>query len=106
MVGAVPLDVSAVLPDGTEFEGPAGLRATLASQPEQFATTVTERLLAFALGRSLDYYDRPTVRQIVQGAAEDQYRWSSIVLGIVKSTPFRMRKVVEPATQTALATDR
>ena len=106
MEGAVPLDVSAVLPNGTEFEGPAGLRATLASQPEQFATTVTERLLAFALGRSLNYYDRPTVRQIVQGAAEDQYRWSSIILGIVESTPFRMRKVVEPATQTASATDR
>ena len=106
MEGAVPLDVSAVLPNGTEFDGPVGLRATLASQPEQFATTVTERLLTFALGRSLDYYDRPTVRQIVQGAADDQFRWSSIILGIVESTPFRMRKVVEPATQTASATDR
>ena len=93
--GAVPIDASAVLPNGTTFEGPAGLRASLASQPEQFATTVTERLLAFAVGRGLEYYDRPAVRQIVRAAASNDYRWSSIILGIVKSTPFRMRKVMD-----------
>jgi hypothetical protein len=102
--GAVAIDPSAVLPDGATFKGPVGLRTSLASQPEQFATNVTERLLAFALGRSLDYSDRPAVRQIVHGAAAHQYRWSSIILGIVNSTPYRMRKVLaEPATQTAVA---
>jgi len=68
-----------------------GLRSLLLSDPERFPRTVTEKLMAFALGRMLDYYDRPSVRKIVRDAAADDYRWSSIVLGIVKSPAFLTR---------------
>jgi hypothetical protein len=87
----IPLDASGVLPDGTKFEGPAGLRNVLLSHPEQFATTVTEKLLTYALGRGVEYYDAPAIRKIAREAAGGDYRWSSLVLGIVKSTPFQMR---------------
>jgi hypothetical protein len=90
-----PIDASGVLPDGTKFEGPTGLRGILMSQPEQFVTAVTERLLTYALGRGVEYYDQPTIRKIVRGAAPGEYRWSSIILGIVKSTPFQMRRAPE-----------
>ena len=96
-----------MIASGTTFEGPAGLRKLLLSQPEQFASTVTEKLLAFALGRSLEYYDRPAVRKIVRDSASSNYRWSSIILGVVNSTPFRMRKSgSEPSTQSASAAGR
>jgi hypothetical protein len=75
---------------GATFEGLAGLRALLLEQPEQFPRTVTEKLLSYALGRRLDYYDRPTVRKIVRDAAATDYRWSSLILGIVKSPTFLM----------------
>jgi hypothetical protein len=78
------------------------LRKLLLSQPEQFASTVAEKLLAFSLGRALEYYDRPAVRKIVRDSAPGGYKWSSIVLGVVNSTPFRMKASdSEPATQTA-----
>ena len=92
----IPVDSSGVLPDGTKFKGPAGLRTVLLSKPEQFVTAVTEKLLTYALGRGLEYYDGPAVRGVVRGAAESDYRWSSIILGIVKSTPFQMRRSREP----------
>ena len=76
---------------GAPVEGLAGLRALLLQQPEQFPRTVTEKLLAYALGRRLEYYDRPAVRQIVRAAAAHDYRWSSLILGIVKSPTFLMR---------------
>ena len=76
---------------GATVEGLAGLRALLLEQPEQFPRTVTEKLLAYALGRRLEYYDRPAVRKIVRDAAADDYRWSSLILGIVKSPAFLMR---------------
>jgi len=72
-------------------EGLAGLRALLLEQPEQFPRTVTEKLLAYALGRRLEYYDQPTVRKIVRDAAGHEYRWSAIILGIVESPAFLMR---------------
>lgn len=87
-----PIDSSGVLPDGTKFDGPTGLRSILMSQPEQFVTAVTERLLTYALGRGVEYYDQPAIRRIVRGAAPSEYRWSSIIMGIVKSTPFQMRR--------------
>ena len=87
-----PIDSSGVLPDGTKFDGPTGLRSILMSQPEQFVTAVTERLLTYALGRGVEYYDQPAIRKIVRGAAPDEYRWSSIIMGVVKSTPFQMRR--------------
>ena len=87
-----PIDASATMPSGAAFEGPAGLRQVLLSRGEDFAATVTEKLLAYALGRGLEYTDRPAVRRILRDAADDDYRWSSIVLGIVKSTPFQWRR--------------
>ena len=87
-----PIDASATMPSGDAFEGPAGLRRVLLSRGEDFAATVTEKLLAYALGRGLEYTDRPAVRRILRDAAADDYRWSSIVQGIVRSTPFQWRR--------------
>ena len=91
-LGNTPIDASGVLPDGTKFQGPAGLRKVLLSHPEQFVDTVTEKLLTYALGRGLEYYDMPAVRRIVREAKPNDYRWSSVILGIVQSTPFQMRR--------------
>ncbi len=88
----LPIDASGNLPDGTAFDGPVGLRTLLLERREQFIGTFTEKLLAYALGRGPEYYDRPTVRAITRAAASDNYRWSSIIVGIVQSTPFRMRR--------------
>ena len=88
----LPIDASAQMPSGVEFEGPVGLRRVLLSRGEDFAGAVTEKLLAYALGRGLEHTDRPAVRRILRDAAADDYRWSSIVLGIVKSTPFQWRR--------------
>jgi hypothetical protein len=88
----VPLDVAGALPGAGEFRGVAGLEEGLLSRPELFAGTLTEKLLTFALGRGVEYYDAPAVRKIVRDAENDRYRFSSILLGIVKSTPFQMRR--------------
>lgn len=87
-----PIDSSGVLPDGEKFQGPAELRQLLLSKRERFVTTVTERLLTYALARELEYYDAPTVRKIMRDAASSNYRWSSILLNIVKSVPFQMKR--------------
>ena len=97
-----PIDASGALPDGTKFQGPAELRKILLSMPDQFVSTVTEKLLTYALGRGIEYYDAPAIRKIVREAAPGGYRWSSLITGIVQSTPFRMRKASEPATTAAL----
>ena len=86
------IDATGELPDGTPFDGPAGLRDALLRHPERFVTTVTERLMTYALGRGVEYYDAPAVRAIVRGAAEDGYRLSSLVKGVVRSAPFQMRR--------------
>jgi mono/diheme cytochrome c family protein len=88
-----PIDASGVLPDGTKFEGPAGLRDVLMSKRDMFVETFTEQLLTYALGRGVEEYDRPVLRQILREAASDDYRWSSIILGIINSAPFQMRRV-------------
>ena len=85
------IDASGILPNGTSFEGPDGMRAALLREPERFVATVTEKLLTYALGRNVESYDMPAVRAIVHEAAQNEYRFSSIVLGIVRSTPFQMR---------------
>jgi hypothetical protein len=85
------VDARGTTASGSTFEGLAGLRAVLLEQPEQFPRTVTEKLLAYALGRRLEYYDRPAVRTIVRDAAAHEYRWSSVILGIVNSPTFLMR---------------
>ena len=86
--GAV--DASGTTMSGAKVEGLAGLRALLLEQPEQFPRTVTEKLLAYALGRRLEYFDQPAVRKIVRDAAASDYRWSSLILGIVQSPTFLM----------------
>ncbi len=88
----LPVDASGVLADGTRFDGPAELRAVLAARREQFVETFTEKLLTYALGRGLEAYDRPVVRAIAREAAADDHRWSAIILGIARSTPFQMRR--------------
>ena len=87
------IDASGVLLDGTKVDGPVALRRALVAQKEQFVRTVTAKLLTYTLGRGIEYYDAPAIRGIVSNAAADDYRWSSVVLGIVKSAPFEMRSV-------------
>ncbi len=86
-----PVDASGSTLGGAKVEGLSGLRSLLLDQPEQFPRTVTEKLLAYALGRRIEYYDEPAVRKIVRDAAAQNYRWSSIIVGIVKSPTFLMR---------------
>ncbi len=90
--GGVPVDAAGGLPDGSNFQGAAGLRQALLRHPELFVTTTTEKLLTYALGRGVEDYDAPAVRGIVRAAQGDDYRFSSLVLGIVKSNPFQMRR--------------
>ena len=87
-----PIDATGTLPDGTAFDGVAELRAALVRRPERFVTTLTEKLLTYALGRGLDYYDMPSVRQIVRTAERDDYRFQTLILGVVKSYPFLNRR--------------
>jgi hypothetical protein len=86
----VPIDPSAVFPDGTRFEGNAGLRTLLVAHREDFVRTFSGKLLAYAIGRGLDHHDAPAVRRIARDAAPGDYSWSAIITGIVKSTPFSM----------------
>jgi hypothetical protein len=88
-----PVDASGALPGGGEFRGIDGLEDALLARPELFVTTLTENLLTFALGRGVEYYDGPAVRKIVRDAGKEEYRFSSLLLGIVKSAPFQMRRV-------------
>jgi hypothetical protein len=87
-----PIDTSGVLLDGTKVSGPAELDHAFIAQKEQFVRAVTGKLLTYAIGRGMEYYDAPTIRGIVRDAARDDYRWSSVILGIVKSGPFQMRR--------------
>jgi hypothetical protein len=89
--GGRPIDTHATLTDGTAIDGPQALRAALLERPDAFVETAAERLLTYALGRRLEYYDMPTVRAIVRGAEAEDYRFSALVLGIVRSEPFRTR---------------
>jgi len=95
-----PIDASGALGDGTPVDGPATLRDALLKHREEFVSTVTRKLLTYALGRGAEYYDEPAVREIVRDGARGDYRWSSLVLGIVKSVPFQM-KMPESLEQTA-----
>jgi len=86
-----PIDASGVLVDGSKVDGPVALRDAILKRPQTFAATMTEKMLTYALGRGLEYYDMPTVRGIVREMAQNDYHFSSLVLGIVKSAPFQMR---------------
>jgi hypothetical protein len=98
-----PIDASASLPDGSRFEGPSGLRRFIVSHQEEFVRTLTGKLLAYALGRGLDHHDMPVIRRIVRDAAPANYSWSSIIAGIVTSTPFSMAVARGPETSTPSA---
>jgi hypothetical protein len=89
--GENPIDATGAFPEGTTFEGIAGLKRELLRHPEQFIQTVAERLLMYSIGRNLQYYDAPSVRTIVRDAAPGGYTLPSLVLGVVKSRPFQMR---------------
>jgi hypothetical protein len=90
--GGQPIDASGAFPGGTPFVGVQGVKRELLKQPEQFVHTVAERLLMYAVGRNLQYYDAPSVRAIVRDGAASRYTLGSLVLGVVKSRPFQMRE--------------
>jgi hypothetical protein len=96
---SVPIDPSGQLVDGTEVNGPASLRQALLGRSDLFTQKFTQDLLMYGTGRVLQYYDMPSVRAIERAASADNHRFSSIVLGIVRSAPFQMRRA-EPATTT------
>ncbi len=98
-----PIDASGVLPDGTPFDDVAELRTALLARPDRFVGTLTEKLLTYALGRGLEHYDMPAVRKIVREAAEQDYRLSAVVLGIVDSLPFRERRTAAAEAPRAAA---
>ena len=87
-----PIDASGSLPDGSTFEGLEGLRDLLLTRQDEFASTVAEKLLTYAVGRRLEHYDGPAVRRIVRQSAAGENRWSSVILAIVESAPFQMRR--------------
>lgn len=87
-----PVDVTGGLPDGSTFEGVAGLERGLLNRPELFVGTLTEKLLTYALGRGIEQYDAPAVRKIVRDAKAHEFRFSSVILGVVNSAPFKMRR--------------
>jgi hypothetical protein len=87
-----PIDAAGGLPNGNTFESVTGLKQALLARPDRFVAAVTEKLLTFALGRGVEPYDRPAVRAIVRNARPDEYRFETVVLNIVKSTPFQMRR--------------
>ncbi|MEP7309077.1 MAG: DUF1592 domain-containing protein [Acidobacteriota bacterium] len=90
---SVPIDASAMLPDGTKFDGPDGLKRALLARSDRFLSTVVDRLLTYAVGRKLEYYDMPAIRAILRQAAPNDYRFTSaLVLGVVSSAPFQMRR--------------
>jgi hypothetical protein len=88
----VPIDASGMITDGTPVNGVVELRNALLAQPEVFVGTLTEKLLTYGLGRGLQHYDMPVVRAVVRDAAQRDYRFSSIIVGIVSSAPFQMRE--------------
>jgi hypothetical protein len=90
-----PIQVDAVLPDGTKFEGPAGLRDVLMDRKDEFVKAFTERLMTYALGRGVDGTDMPAVRAAAAAAAKNGYRTHSIIMGIVQSVPFTMRRTLQ-----------
>jgi mono/diheme cytochrome c family protein len=103
-VDGQPVDASGAVPGGGEFRGIDGLENALLARPELFVGALTENLLTFALGRGVEYYDAPAIRKIIRDAEKDDYRFSSLILGIVKSVPFQMRRAeMKEAPVAALA---
>ena len=92
MFAGVDVDASGLLPDGAAFNGRKGLENLILDRPTDFVATVTEKLLTYALGRGVEYYDMPTVRSIVRQSEQEDFSWSSLILGVVESAPFQMRR--------------
>jgi hypothetical protein len=97
----IPINASGTFPNGGKFDGPAEFVNGLVSQREEFVRTFADKLLTYALGRGADYYDQPAIRRIVREAAPGNYRWSSVILGVVKSAPFQMRTMGTAPTTVA-----
>ena len=95
--GGTGIDASGTLPDGTRFNGPAEFRAALVAHRDEFVGTLTEKLLTYAIGRGVEYYDMPEVRKILKTANANENRWSALIAGVVNSTPFRMSVVPQRA---------
>jgi hypothetical protein len=94
--GRSDINASGKLPDGSQFDGPAGLKKLLTTtQREQFVTTVAERLLTYALGRGVEFYDLPAVRSIVRDSSASNYRLRDMITAVVMSTPFQMRRLAD-----------
>ena len=91
-----PIDASGQLPNGTQFSGPAQLREALWNDREQFARTFIQSMLTYGLGRGLEYYDMPAVRKVMSESVRDNYSLSSIVMNVVESQPFQMRRSTTP----------
>jgi hypothetical protein len=94
------IDTAATLPDGTHLSGPEDLHKALAARGQQLAQAITEKLMTYAVGRPVDYYDMPTVRRIVHQAGTENYKFESIVLGVVESDAFRKRAPAAPLPAT------
>jgi len=97
------IDASGQLADGSRVDGPVSLRKALLKKPEMFARVMTEKLMTYALGRGVEYFDEPTIRSIARDGSKQNYRFSSLVLGIVRSPAFQMKAAGPAATQTAMA---
>jgi mono/diheme cytochrome c family protein len=97
------IDASGALPDGTTFNGVTELRTALTSHPERFSHTVTEKLLTYALGRGVEFYDTPAIRKVLRNAAPEGYKMQAIILGIVKSYPFQFRRLDTPTLEASAA---
>jgi hypothetical protein len=95
--GLEPVDSRGRFVDGTALDGPEGLRRALLARRELFVATATEKLLTYALGRTVEYYDMPAVRAIVRDAAGDDYKLSALVVGVARCVPFRMKTKTPPA---------
>jgi hypothetical protein len=97
------IDAKSTLADGTKIDSPKAFREVLLGLGDQFTSTVVEKLLSYALGRAVDYYDMPTVRQLIRDGAKENYRWSALLLDVIGSTPFQMRRVPDAPPQAAVA---
>jgi len=91
------IDAVSTMPGGATIDGAAGFHDYLLSRSDQFVRTLTKKLLEYAVGRTLEYYDEPAARRIIRDAAPGNYQWSSLILGIVESAPFQMRRVATAA---------
>jgi hypothetical protein len=99
----LPIDSTGAFPDGSEFRNPGEFRKLLAAQSDVFVKTVTTKLLTYAIGRGVEYYDMPAVRKIMQTSSPSNYQWSALIRAIITSLPFQMNRSAEPAPAATVA---